>query len=115
MKRVKGGEEVRLLSGSAHMKQEQRGGNERAERTAKKRRPFVSIGPARETARQERRPSVSVLGAGKTSVCVCVCVCVYPWLPSCGNVLGDHQRVLHPDVEMCGWASVCTREQIKAH
>lgn len=74
MKRVKGGEEVCHLSGGAHIKQEQRGGNERAERTAEKRCKFCSIGPARETERQTRCCPRSWKCECFGSVCVCVCV-----------------------------------------
>lgn len=48
MKRLKGGEEVRLLSGNTYIKEKQRGGNEKARGTAEKRHKGGSIGPARE-------------------------------------------------------------------
>lgn len=59
MKRVKGGEEVCLLSGGVHIRREQRGGNERAERTAEEPREFCSIGL--QERRRDRRDAAAFL------------------------------------------------------
>lgn len=86
MKRLKGGEEVCLLSDGTHTSSKrQRGGNERAWRTAEKRHKYCSIGPARESKRKKKYRNVPLWGAGNQRLNV-FCLCVCSWLAGCESL-----------------------------
>lgn len=82
MKRLKGGEEVCLLSDGAHTSSKrQRGGNERAWRTAEKRHKYCSIGPVRESERKKKCIATCLSEELEIRGWVCfVFVCVLGWL-----------------------------------